>query len=238
MNFTVKLGKFAVKIHHRYDFIKEISREHITDTEPIFSVSVTEEQILKEQAQNGGRFSLELCESTCIHREVVKALVPYGLFLMHSAVIALDGTAYVFMAKSGVGKSTHIKLWKDAFGERAQVINGDKPMFSFEEDRLYVHGSPWRGKERMGAAVSAPVGGICFLERGIENVITPASEIDIVKKIFHQVLLPSDPYELGLFMKFINRLAAEVPFYNLKCNMNIDAALVAYRGMTGEKHEN
>ncbi len=207
----------------------------MTDKDPAFCVSVTEDAILREYTQSEGNFSEELCECTCIHREIVKTLVCYGMFLMHSAVIAVDGVAYVFMAKSGVGKSTHIRLWQAAFGERAVVVNGDKPMFSFSGDMLYVHGSPWRGKEMLGSPISAPVGGICFLERGEENVICPATDRDIVNKIFHQVLVPTDPDDVSLFMNFMNKMTRKIPFYNLKCNMDPDAALVSYEGMRGDK---
>ncbi len=235
MSFKIELGGVSVEINHRYEYIKKLCRDYMTDREAAFSVSVTDEQIKEERKATDKSFPLSVCESTCIHREISNRLVSYGVFLMHSAVVAVDGTAYVFMAKSGVGKSTHIRLWQECYGERAVVVNGDKPMFSFKDDVLYAHGSPWRGKEQLGEPISMPVGGICFLERNENNIIDPATSEDIVNKLFHQVLLPKNSEDIEMFMDFISRMAATIPFYKLKCNMCPDAARVSYEGMRGDR---
>ncbi len=235
MCFVIKLAGVPIKITHRYPYIANLCREYLTDEQAAFSVAVTEEQIEAEERLTERRFSKEVCEGTCLHRKIVKGLVKYGVILMHSAVIAVDGIAYVFLAKSGVGKSTHIRLWQEVFGERAVVVNGDKPLFSFEESTLTVHGSPWKGKEQLGRPISLPVGGICLLERGAVNTIERASEAEIVAKIFHQVLLPTNAAEQAFFMSLINRIIKEIPIYKLKCNMEQEAALVAYQGMKKEK---
>ncbi len=234
MNFCIELGGVSVEIRPQYGYICRLCRDYITDRAPAFSVSATDAQIDEEMRLSHGEFPREICESTCLHREIVKGLVKYGLILMHSAVVAVDGEAYVFMAKSGVGKSTHIRLWCKAFGERAMVVNGDKPMFSFADDRLMVHGSPWRGKEGLGARLSMPVKAICLLERGAVNTIAPAGEKDVVSRIFHQVLLPTNTADLAIFMEIMNRILREIPFFKLQCNREIEAALVAYEGMRKE----
>ena len=71
----------------------------------------------------------------------------YGAFLMHAAVVEVDGIAYVFTAPSGTGKSTHVQLWLDHFGPRARVLNGDKPLFRFEGNTLYACGTPGRARK-------------------------------------------------------------------------------------------
>ncbi len=235
MSFNIELCGISIGIEHRYEYIKKLCTEYLTDKSPEFTVSVTDAQIEAEMKGSEYRFSKELCEGTCIHRETVKGLVKYGVLLMHSAVVAVDGKAYVFMAKSGVGKSTHIRLWLKLFGERATVVNGDKPMFSFEGETLNVHGSPWKGKEGYGERITVPVGAVCFLERGENNSVERASEADIVEKIFHQVLLPENVEDITVFMSVINRIVKAVPFYKLKCNMDIEAARVAFYGMQKNK---
>ncbi len=233
MEFCISIGGVSMALCHRYDYIRTICREYLTDTPPAFSVAVTDKQIEEEMAITNGQYSPALCEGICLHREIVKALVPYGIILIHAAVIAVDGEAYVFLAKSGVGKSTHIRLWREQFGERAVVVNGDKPMFSFRENTLYAHGTPWRGKEGWGKNISLPVKAFCLLERGEGNAIAPASNADVVRKIFHQVLLPADAPNLARFMNMLDKILREIPFYKLSCNMEQEAALVAFRGMKG-----
>ncbi len=235
MKFCIELAGVSVGICHRYDHIRALCRGYETDREPVFVAEATESQLRAESDRSGGQFSAAVCESTCLHRQIVLGLVRHGILLIHSAAVAVDGEAYVFLAKSGVGKSTHIRLWQQVFGDRAVVVNGDKPMFSFRGDTLMVHGSPWRGKEGLGAPVSMPVAAMCLLERGTVNEIRPAPQAQVVDRIFHQVLLPADREDSGAFFGILNRILQTVPFYQLKCNMDPEAALVAYRGMRKEQ---
>ncbi len=233
MEFCVALAGIPVRVVHKYEHIRAICEDYLTDDEPLFTVSASDEEIDNEMSITNGEFSRDICEGTCIHRAVTRGLVKYGIMLIHSAVITVDGEAYVFMAKSGVGKSTHIRLWQKVFGDRAVVLNGDKPYFTFEDGVLIAHGTPWRGKELLGCPMKAPVRGICILRRGIENQILPATSHDAVGQIFHQVLLPQDGAELASFMAMMDKIIKTVPMYNLYCNMDADAARVAYNGMKG-----
>ncbi len=233
MEFCVSLAGIPVRIVHKYDHIRDICEGYLTDEEPIITVSATDGEIEAEVKLTNGEFPIEICEGTCIHRAVTRALVKYGIMLIHSAVVTVDGEAFVFMAKSGVGKSTHIQLWQKVFGERAVVLNGDKPYFTYEDGVLIAHGTPWRGKELLGCNMKAPVRGMCLLHRGAENEISPATSRDAVGQIFHQVLLPQDGAEMASFMVMMDKIIKNVPIYNLYCNMEDDAARVAYNGMKG-----
>ncbi len=233
MEFCISLAGVPVRVVHKYEHIRVLCDEYLTDEEPVLTVSVTDEEIEAESAITNYEFPLDICEGTCIHRALTRALVKHGVMLIHSAVIAVDGEAFVFMAKSGVGKSTHIGLWQKVFGDRAVVLNGDKPYFTYENGVLTAHGTPWRGKEFLGCNMSAPVRGMCLLHRGAENEISPASSHDAVGQIFHQVLLPQDGADLASFMVMMDKIIKNVPIYNLYCNMDDDAARVAYNGMKG-----
>ncbi len=237
MCFTIQLAGVAVEIHHKYKYVRTLCSEYATEVSPVFSVSVTDGQIESEMRMTKYHYSEDVCEATCIHREIVKGLVKHGVILIHSAVVAVDKVAYVFMAKSGVGKSTHIKLWKEVFGERAVIVNGDKPLFSFEDNILTVHGSPWQGKENYGKRISLPVGGLCFLERGEKNEIVPATDSEVADRLFHQVLLPDNGEDLAIFMATLERILQTVPFYKLKCTMESSAAVCSYEGMRKDKRE-
>lgn len=233
MEFCVSLAGIPVRVVHKYEHIRALCREYLTDREPVLTVSATDEEIEAENELANGEFPLEICEGTCIHRAATRALVKYGVMLIHSAVITVDGEAFVFMAKSGVGKSTHIRLWQKVYGDRAVVLNGDKPYFTYEDGVLTAHGTPWRGKEFLGCNMKAPVRGICILRRGEKNEISPATSHDAVGQIFHQVLLPRDGADLASFMVMMDKIIKNVPIYNLYCNMDDDAARVAYNGMKG-----
>ncbi len=237
MEFNVKICNLIIKIQHNFNNIRALCDEFTVSNalQADICVSVSEDAIAAEKRQGGEAYSDAACEATCIHRELTCRLVKYGIILMHSVAVAVDGVAYIFMAKSGVGKSTHAKLWLDSFGDRAKIINGDKPYFSFVGDTFTVHGSPFKGKEGWGENISMPVGAICFLERSDNNYIEPIESGELVSKLFHQVLIPKDAADVAAFMAIVNRITRSVPFYRLRCNMDKNAALVAYGGMKGEQ---
>lgn len=228
--FCIKIADIPIGIENRYPYIRRLCEGYETEEKPAFTVAVTEEEILKEQ--NGdNRFSKGYCESLCIYRNICFALAKYDAFLMHSAAISMDGEAYVFAAPSGVGKTTHIRLWEEEFGNRIQVINGDKPIFRFIDGSLYVCGTPWRGKEGLGCRRMCPVRAICFLKQGPENRIRPLNTGEVSGRIFSQILIPKNQKDFEHFWPLLERMVTSQKFYELECNRQPEAAQLAYQTM-------
>ena len=232
--FCIKIANIPIGIDNRYPYVRNLCEDYeINDEEPDFTVSATREEILAEQ--NGDcRFSYGYCESLCIYRKICTHLLQYDAFLIHSAPIALDDEAYVFAAPSGVGKTTHIRLWQQEFGGRVSVINGDKPIYRFMEDDLYVCGTPWRGKEGLGSNIMRPVRAICFLEQAPGNHIRPLSVDEISRRIFSQILIPQETEDFDRFWSLLERMVTSEKFYELKCNRQPEAAKLAYQTMRSE----
>lgn len=229
--FCIKIANIPIGIDNRYPYVRNLCEDYeINDEEPDFTVSAAREEILAEQ--NGDRrFSYGYCESLCIYRKICTHLLQYDAFLMHSAAIALDDEAYVFAAPSGVGKTTHIRLWQQEFGGRVSVINGDKPIYRFMEDDLYVCGTPWRGKEGLGSNIMRPVRAICFLEQDSGNHIRPLNIDEISRRIFSQVLIPQETEDFDRFWSLLEKMVTSEKFYELKCNRQPEAARLAYQTM-------
>ena len=99
------------------------------------------------------------------------ALIDFDGILLHSSCVAVDGVAYAFSADSGTGKSTHTQLWLKHFGDRAHIVNDDKPAIRFIDGKVYACGTPWSGKYDYSTPEILPLGGICFLERSKTNQI-------------------------------------------------------------------
>ena len=72
---------------------------------------------------------------------------------------------------------------------------------------------------------------ICFLERGKTNEIKRIAPADAVLRTFEQVLTPTDLASVDAMFPLLDRMLTEIPCYLLKCNMDEEAAEVAYRGM-------
>lgn len=228
--FCIELAGVPIGIDNRYPYVRRLCEGYETDKPPVFTVRATEEEILTEQ-KGESQFSLGYCECLCLYRHICCKLVHYDAFLMHSSVIAVDGVAYAFAAPSGTGKTTHTRLWLEQFGSRAQVVNGDKPIYRFQGDALYACGTPWQGKEGLGANIQCPVQAICFLEQSPMNEIRRLETKEISSRIFRQILIPKDEQDFERFWPLLERLVTSVDFYLLKCNMEPEAAQLAYQTM-------
>ncbi len=228
--FIMELAGVRIRIENRFPFIERQCRAFMCEgDEAAFSVSVTSDEILEEQKH--GEFSEGYCESICMYRHICEILPEYRIFLMHSSVIEVDGYAYAFTAKSGVGKSTHTALWLKNV-PHARVLNGDKPLFRLEDDgSLTAFGTPWNGKENWGENISAPLAAVCFIERGEQNKIVPAEEDDAINRLMHQLYLRGSRQSVNQQLMLMDALVKAVPYYVLSCNISDEAALLAWEAM-------
>lgn len=176
-------------------------------------------------------------ETTALQRKISQLMFDWDTLLFHGSVIAVDGVGYLFTAKSGTGKSTHTRLWRQMFGQRAVMVNDDKPFLQITKNGVWAWGSPWNGKHGLGTNIQVPLKAICILERGEENQIQPISAKDAVKMLLQQSNRPQDPGKMLLYLDLVDRLANNVAFYRLHCNMEPEAAAVAYEAMSQHSEE-
>lgn len=235
--FTILLADLSIGIDNKYDFVRNQCRMYRTDRPADFAVSVSDEEIISEQ--KNGNFSEGYAESLCIYRKICSIMPDYDAFVFHSSVISYEGCTYAFAGKSGIGKTTHTNLWREIFGDSVITINGDKPIFRFRDNVLYAYGTPWCGKENMNKNTSAKLSAVCFIERGIVNEIYKCTAGETVKKLFHQILLPSDEMLIGKLTYLLDKTVRFIPFYSLHCNISNEAVMTAYNGMkAGDVYEN
>lgn len=228
--FQLKLAGIIIRIHNLYEYVKRLCEDFIVADELPFDmeISYTENELLLEHKLISG-FSFGCCESNIIYRKICLEMLYYRSMLVHAAVISYEGESFAFAAPSGTGKSTHVDLWRQTFGDKVEIINGDKPLLSFnnEKEEFIAYGTPWCGKEGWGVNKSVPLKAICFLERGIDNHIRKAEPKEILERLFSQVLIPVKDDLLQIELDLIDLMMKKVSFYILSCNASQDAARVA-----------
>ena len=160
-------------------------------------------------------------------------LIKYDGILLHSSCVVVDGVAYTFSADSGTGKSTHTQLWLKKFGDRAYILNDDKPAIRLIGDTVYACGTPWSGKYDYSTPAVVPLAGICFLERSEENWIKPADTNKAIFNIFSQTVRRLGENGLIKLMDNLNVIFKKVPIYELGCNISEEAAELSFRTLTG-----
>jgi hypothetical protein len=232
--FRIRVAELNIEVQNKYPYAEKFCREFFAEFDQAdITVSVTDKELEEERAQDPYHSTDGYLECICIYRKIALELSRFNGMVFHASVVACDGEAYAFAAHSGTGKSTHTALWLSVFGERATIVNGDKPIFRLIDGKWHAFGTPWRGKEGLGGNGSAPLKSICFLERGKENVIAPLGDAEAVSRLFSQVLLPKDPVLAEQQLALLDALITSTPTYLLRCNMLPEAAIVAHRGMTG-----
>lgn len=161
------------------------------------------------------------------------ALPQRGGFMLHSSAVAVDGRAYLFSAPSGTGKSTHTALWLKLFGERARILNDDKPAIMLRGGKVTACGTPWSGKSDLNLNAEFPLQGICILEKSPENRIAPIPAQDAVFPLLDQTIRPSDPAGMSALLSCIDDVTAKVRVWRMGCNISLEAAQTAYNAMSG-----
>ena len=179
----------------------------------------------------------EDCEYMATGASFYKQLMNHDGLMLHSSAVVVDGRAYLFSAPCGTGKSTHTKLWLKQFGPRACILNDDKPALRLEDGVWYAYGTPWSGKYDISTNCRAALAGIALLERGTDNKMEAYGGVDAIRLLLNQMVRPPDSASRVKLLELTDKLVTRVPVWKLTCNMDPEAALVAYEAMSGRKGE-
>ena len=241
-DFRIEAAGVCVAVRAMLKETGKYCKEYICDRTPAFSVTVTPEDIAFEQEKANREAILEglpvqkmpdyLLERTALQRKITEGLFDHDVLLFHGSVVAVDGAAYLFTAKSGTGKSTHTRFWRETFGDRAVMVNDDKPFLRITPEGVLVYGSPWNGKHGLGNNICVPLKAICVLERGQENQIQKISAKDALFMLLQQSNRPMQPRLMPKYLELLDKLSAGVALYRMQCTMDPMAAQIAYDAMS------
>lgn len=189
--FSLTLGGVTVNCHPLYSRTVECFRGFCHPAQPgAPTAGVTAGELALARQPAGldlEDFSLECNE---LAPRVSEALLLFDRCLFHGAAFLWRGKAYIFTAPSGAGKTTQYVLWKLLYGEEIQILNGDKPVLEFRDGGgIWVHPSPWSGKENMAQDKSAPLGGVIYLSQGQENAVRAMPPKEAVLPLFCQFVM-------------------------------------------------
>ena len=153
--------------------------------------------------------------------------------VMHASVTVKDSKAYLFLGKSGTGKSTHSRLWIDNV-EGSELLNDDNPVLRVGDDGVVcVYGTPWSGKTPCYRNLSYPVGAIVDLRQGKENHIRRQSVIEAYASMYSSFSGYRFMKEMADGLHATNeKVVFSVPCYSLSCLPNAEAALLCYNTVT------
>ena len=239
--FRMKIAGAVAQVQSLFESTPLYFKNYLTQDEADFSVSVSRENLIFEQAELDAeaaeegfrfrKFTNPFLERAAIQRAFAEFLFDRDVILLHGSAVAVDGKGYLFTARSGTGKSTHTRLWCQAFADRAVMINDDKPFVALRGEEVTIYGSPWSGKHGLDNNIAVPLGGICFLQRGKDNVISPADREEILAQLEKQTYCPLDGQKREKFHHLLEQLSHRVPLWQMACNKDLSAAQIAAEAM-------
>ena len=241
---TYKIAERNIVISSLHDEVHRLCIDYLSpDSVPDFAVETTQEDIEYEREKSIREDEIEhipirhfsdgYLETLAIYRKIAEKMPEYDTILVHGSCVAVDGKGYLFTAKSGTGKSTHTRLWRQELGERAVMVNDDKPLIRISENGLVIYGTPWDGKHRLSNNIAVPLKALCILERAQNNTIREISIGEAYPMLLQQVYRPMDSMAMNQTLTLIDRLASSVSLWRLRCNTDIEAARIAYHAMKG-----
>lgn len=159
-----------------------------------------------------------------------------GILEMHASVTVRGDRAYMFLGKSGTGKSTHSRQWMAAFAD-AWLLNDDNPILRIEEHdgekQVWVYGSPWSGKTPCYKNDCRRVGAIVKLTQAPENKTHTLRLPEAYAYMLSSSSgLKIEPKMMDALYETMSQAIQLVTVYGLECLPNTDAAEVCYKGVS------
>ena len=235
-----RIANKVVEINSIYNDVHEYCSDYQTEEPADYSVTTSKDDIsyerLKyenERKKEGNKiynFSYGYFEQLAVYRKIAEKLIDYNTILFHGSVVSVDDEGYLFTAKSGVGKSTHVQLWRKLLGDKAIIVNDDKPLINVS-DKIIAYGTPYNGKHRIGSNTEVQLKAICIITRSLNNHIEEITKQQAYTMLVQQVFHPADSTKMKKTLDLIDIMADKIKFYKLGCNMDISAAKISYEGM-------
>lgn len=229
-SFKIRCAELVVEIHCRYASTKKHCEKYLIDNTTLADIVIApcerDYAYIEGQLSGEGKEEVELVTVSYLLSEKV---IFFNSAVMHAAAISFNGEGIAFAAPSGIGKTTHMENWKRAFGKSVIAVNGDKPIVSIKNDRVFISGSPFCGKEGYSNNITVPLKAICFIERAEENSVDRVKGGEVLDRLFRQLFIPkvgSDMMEAAL--RVVDVLVKNVEFYIIRCNADKAAAVTAY----------
>lgn len=175
--------------------------------------------------------NIGLALSSMLRILYAQAILGYDGVSIHASCVNLGGKSYLFLGKSGTGKSTHARQWMEAFSG-CSLLNDDNPVLRLAGDGVAAYGSPWSGKTPCYKNECYPVAGIARLQQAVTNRFTPLADTESFA-----ALLPScsairqDACLQDPLYRTLICLSERVPVGLLECRPDAEAAQLCFEGL-------
>lgn len=147
---------------------------------------------------------------------LAQLLLPKKVALMHASYVDISGSAVLFTAPCGTGKSTQAELWR--VHRNAEVINGDKAGIYLKYGKAFAGGLPFCGTSKICKNRNLPLKAIVLLSQGKENCVKRLKGFEALQGVINNIYLDFlAPLEKQMCIDFVIELLEQVDVFSLQC---------------------
>ena len=171
---------------------------------------------------------LGLIVSSMLRIAFAQSLILCGGISLHASAVVAEGRAYLFLGRSGTGKSTHARMWlRNIPG--SHLLNDDNPAVRVVGGEVIAYGTPWSGKTSCYRDESYPVGGIARLVQWDSDIfIRKEDDAAFVALLPSCSVVHSDACLQSRLCDTVAEIVELVPVGELKCLPDRESALMCY----------
>lgn len=156
---------------------------------------------------------------------------PHDTLMVHASVVSYDGAGYMFLGRSGTGKSTHSRLWLEHI-EGTSLLNDDNPVIRVFDDKAIVYGTPWSGKTPCYKNQEMPLKAIVRLSQAPYNKIVRLGPLQAFASLMPACsCMRWDSSSVTMLHKTVEKAISVVSGYHLECLPDKDAANVCHKAV-------
>ena len=228
-----KIADLIVEMNPKYNNTLELAKPFLYDgsRDADFELKISDKYLDQLMSKAAEGVTIEQMENFAFSMFFNRTAIKYSTMLVHSSALIYDGGAYLFSGDSGVGKSTHTRLWLKAFGDKVHIMNDDKPVVKLYDDKAVAFGTPFDGGSGIALNESYPLKAIIFVERGEKNSVRVPENKEIIQKLYFQTARMVDRETAEKMLVNMEKLISLTRFYVLTCNMDISAAYIAFENI-------
>lgn len=154
----------------------------------------------------------------------------YGAVTVHASAVAIQEQGCVFVGPSGIGKSTHSRLWLQHI-PGVRLLNDDQPVLRLHSDgTVRLYGSPWSGKTTCYRNEGVRLKTLFFMEQALENRLTRLSGIETFQQLMKSTsLMGRDTITFQAISQTQAGICGTVPSYLFRNRPTREAVSMSYQ---------
>ena len=151
--------------------------------------------------------------------------------LLHASCIKNKDRGIAFMGRSGIGKSTHSRLWLN-YIQNSELLNDDQPAVRIQNDEATIYGTPWSGKTTCYKNKSVKLNAILCMDQKTFNKLIPIPKITLFAHLLSACsLIKTEKVTLSKITETLSEIVNRVSGGILQNKPEEEAALLSYEFM-------